>query len=189
MSGKIFIALGLVIVAGILILTFLHDQSVVTAPTPSDETLVPEPEPEVGEPDEPAVVEPSVSEIQVFFSNTQRDPGAVNCEQVFPVTRAITPTVAVAKEALDQLLSGVMAVEKSEGYISNLASGARVESLVVADGEATVTFSNELATGLAGSCKVTAARAQIEATLRQFSSIQSVVIRIDGVPDEEVLQP
>lgn len=84
---------------------------------------------------------------------------------------------------------GVMAPEMAQGYFSSLPADGEVESLVIARGVATVTFSENFKNGLAGSCKVAAVRAQIEQTLKQFGDITTVEIKILGVPDEEVLQP
>jgi len=39
-----------------------------------------------------------------------------------------------------------------------------------------------------GSCRVTAIRSQIEQTLKQFSTVQSVIISIDN-RTEDILQP
>ncbi|HRH32114.1 MAG TPA: GerMN domain-containing protein, partial [bacterium] len=74
-------------------------------------------------------------------------------------------------------------------YFSSLPIFGEVESLIITQGVATVTFSEDFKKGLAGSCKVAAVRAQIEQTLKQFTDITSVQIKINGVPDEEVLQP
>jgi spore germination protein GerM len=95
----------------------------------------------------------------------------------------------VAKESLDQLLAGVTANEKVGGYFTNLNSKARVVSVVVEQGVATVVFNEDFQTGLAGACKVTAAKAQIEETLLQFSTVETVIIQVESIPDEEVLQP
>jgi len=190
MKNILFIAAGLSIVAAILVATFFYEQA-----EPGETTVVePAPvsvQPENGEPEieEPVIAPEDMTSVNVFFSNTQKDPNTEQCEQVYAVARTIEPTLAVAKEALDQLLAGVTDAEKAEGYSSSLNSQARVVSIAVESGVATVVFNESFQNGLAGACKVTAVRAQIEATLKQFASVKEVVIKVEGVADEEVLQP
>ncbi len=184
MKNHVFIVVGLVIVLGILVVTFVHEQPLVIEPAPIDVPVVPD-----DQPVEPEPVPEELTSVKVFFGNTTLDASTESCDQVYSVVREIEPTVAVAKEALDQLLVGVTETEAGAGFFTSINQQARVESLVVTDGTATVVFNQDFATGMAGSCKVTAVRAQIEQTLKQFSTIEAVVIKITGVPDEEVLQP
>lgn len=130
-----------------------------------------------------------VTSVQVFFGNSTLDPNVEHCETVYSVSRTVAETPALPKVALEELLMGVMAPEMAQGYFSSLPADGEVESLVIARGVATVTFSENFKNGLAGSCKVAAVRAQIEQTLKQFGDITTVEIKILGVPDEEVLQP
>jgi len=62
-------------------------------------------------------------------------------------------------------------------------------SLVVNKGTATVVLSSELQNYGGGSCNVSAIRAQIEQTLKQFSSVNNVVISQVGKTPAETLQP
>jgi spore germination protein GerM len=64
----------------------------------------------------------------------------------------------------------------------------RLIKLTIADGVATANFSKELRAYGGGATRVGMIREQIERTLRQFSSVSSVVIQIEGQSAGE-LQP
>jgi len=119
-----------------------------------------------------------------FSSNTE----TLNCAKVLPLEREIPKTESVARAALEQLIKGPTDIEKSAGFITNINSGVKIQSLIIKDGVAKVDFNDELEKGVAGSCKVTAIKAQIEQTLKQFSTVKSVVISINGKADD-ILQP
>lgn len=75
------------------------------------------------------------------------------------------------------------------GYTTAIPAGTSVVSLKVANGVATVVLSRQLEAYGGGSCNVMAIRTQIESTLKQFPSIRSVVISVEGKTPEESLQP
>lgn len=123
--------------------------------------------------------------LNVYFTNSGK--GTSNdCRQVFPVARSTARTVAVAEIALRALVDGPTQTERKLGYGTALPAGTRVVSVTIAQGHATADFSAELGR-LSGSCTVTAARAQIEQTLRQFPTVKSVTISVNG--KKEALQP
>lgn len=70
-----------------------------------------------------------------------------------------------------------------------IPNGTRLESIKVSGGVATVVFSPELEDYGGGSCNAGAIRAQIEATLQQFSSVNRVEISVTGKSAAETLQP
>lgn len=133
--------------------------------------------------------------LKVFFGNriynpqagsaTQQSLGQVNspqvadCKKVFSVTRSVPQTLGVARMALEQLLQGPTESEKKSGYITSLSSGATVDDLSIENGLAKVDF-NAALNNVGGSCAVAAIRAQIEQTLRQFSTVKEVVISVNG---------
>lgn len=192
MKNFIFIVAGLTLVVLIVAATLVYEQPHNTPQGPIDEEPAPVgiPNDQIPQPEPEPVFNPEeITSVKVFFSNTQEDPNSEKCEEVYSVDREIEPTLAVAKESLDQLLAGVTASEKAGGYHTNINSQARVVSVAVEQGVATVEFNEDFQTGMAGACKVTAARAQIERTLLQFPNIKEVVIRVENIPDAEVLQP
>lgn len=126
--------------------------------------------------------------VRVFFSNTAFDPGMMECNRTYPVVRTITKTVAVGRAALEELLKGPTDTEKAQGYLTSLNDGVTINSLTIQNGVAHVDFSARLEEGAGGSCRVAAIRSQIANTLRQFSTVNEVIIGVEGRV-EDALQP
>lgn len=126
--------------------------------------------------------------VKVFFGNQQLDPAALDCAKVFPVDREIAKTTAVGWAALEELLKGPDFLNQQNGYFSSINQGVKINSLEIKDGLAKVDFDEQLENQLAGSCRVTAIRAQITETLKQFASVETVEISING-RTEDILQP
>lgn len=112
-----------------------------------------------------------------------------DCSNVVAVERAIPNTTLPVEATLLALLREPLALGESTAPTSVIPEGVRLISLSVANGTAEVVLSNELESYGGGSCRVGAIRAQIEQTLRQFSSIRRVEIRVPGKTVEETLQP
>ncbi|MCX6760220.1 MAG: GerMN domain-containing protein, partial [Candidatus Nealsonbacteria bacterium] len=67
-------------------------------------------------------------------------------------------------------------------------TGVKIQKLTIENGIAKVDFDEQLENGVGGSCKVSAIRAQITQTLKQLSTVMSVIISING-RTEDILQP
>lgn len=132
-------------------------------------------------------VSAEVMTVKAFFLNDQLDP-EITCVKVFPVERQISKTTAVARAALEELLKGPTSGEKLNGYITTINQGVKIQSLVIENGVARVDFDETLEKAVGGSCRVAAIRWQIVETLKQFSSVNSVIISING-RTEDILQP
>ena len=129
-----------------------------------------------------------VKTVKIFFNNIKFDPGLPNCSKVYSVDRSIKPTLAVANAALEELFKGLTVEEKNLGYMTNVNSGVKIQKLTIENGLAKVDFSAELEKNGGGSCRSAAIIAQIKQTLKQFSSVQDVLISING-QTEDILQP
>ncbi|MDP2664806.1 MAG: GerMN domain-containing protein [bacterium] len=125
--------------------------------------------------------------VQVFFSSNQLDP-EVSCNKVFVVQRTIAKTQAVARAALEELLKGTNESEKARGFFTSLNSGVQVQELTIENKVARVDFNEQLEFQVGGSCRVSAIRAQITETLKQFPTVNSVIISVNG-RTEDILQP
>ncbi|MDP2864227.1 MAG: GerMN domain-containing protein [bacterium] len=125
--------------------------------------------------------------IKVYFNNDKLDP-EFSCNKVFPVEREISKTQAAAMAALKELLNGTTQGEKEKGFFTNINSGVKIQSLTIENGVAKVEFDEQLEFQVGGSCKVSAIRAQITETLKQFPTVDSVIISING-RTEYILQP
>lgn len=112
-----------------------------------------------------------------FFNESLR---AVNeCTEVVEVTRLVPKTTAVASAALTELLKGPTAAELASGFTSNLPAGSKLNSITIVNGEARADFNAATESG-GGSCSMAARVRQIEQTLKQFPTVQTVRLSIDG---------
>jgi hypothetical protein len=125
--------------------------------------------------------------VSVYFNNKNLDPEA-SCNKVFPVQRIVAKTQSTARAALTELLSGTTQEEESNGYFTSINPGVKIQSLTIENGVATVDFDEQMQFQVGGSCRVSAIRAQITETLRQFPTVRNVIISINN-NTEEILQP
>lgn len=125
--------------------------------------------------------------VKVFFSN-EESRTEMDCSVTYPRERVIAKTQAVARAAIELLLAGPTLEEKSLGYFTSINPSAKLNSISIQAGKARVDFDAQLEQAVGGSCRVTAIRAQIEDTLRQFPTVKEVVISVNG-RTEDILQP
>jgi hypothetical protein len=109
-----------------------------------------------------------------------------DCSEMSPVELDVTRSALPVETALRTLLAVGPSMSSKR---SAIPPDTRLVSLKVANGTATVVLSYELGNYGGGSCNVAAIRAQIEQTLKQFSSVRNVVISQEGKTPEESLQP
>lgn len=128
-----------------------------------------------------------LTKVKVFFNNNAMDP-EVSCNKVFPIEREVPKTPAIARVALTELLGGLTSMEENAGFSTSINKGVKIQSLTIDNGVAIADFDGQLEYQVGGSCKVSAIRAQITETLKQFPTVSSVIISINGNA-EDVLQP
>ncbi|MEI6288594.1 MAG: GerMN domain-containing protein [bacterium] len=129
--------------------------------------------------------------ITAFYANTKNNPNMADCSAVSPLKRDIPKKYDDnIINTVRGLLTSLSAEEKSAGWVSTIPSGTYLQSVKIKDGGvAEINFNNSLSK-VSGSCAVTSIHAQIETTLKQFSSIKSVIICINGnCNQDEILQP
>ncbi len=128
--------------------------------------------------------------IKVYFSNSKEDPESKYCEKTYAVEKRVAKTEAIAMSAVKELLTGPNLADMSNGFFSSIQNpfDIKINSLVIKDGVARVDFNDALNKNNGGSCRVTAIRSQIENTLKQFTTVKSVIISVEG-NSEEALQP
>lgn len=114
--------------------------------------------------------------LKVYFGRT----GSAECEDVTSISRVLPNTLAVGRTSLISLLAGPTANERAAGYTTAINSGVRLQSLTITNGVALADFSSDLSRGVAGSCRVQAIRSQITETLKQFPTVKTVVIAVEG---------
>lgn len=125
--------------------------------------------------------------IKLYFPNSKLDRG--DCvAKVFPVTRRIQKTPAIAKATLEQLFAGPTSQEKARGFHSDFSDETRFFFLSVnmKNGAAYVNLSDPTLTPVTGnfttSCGGSNFFGQVETTLKQFPSIKKVFFAIKGDP-------
>lgn len=106
--------------------------------------------------------------------------------KMFP--RTIIKTQSVGLVSLFELLKGPTSVEKIKGATDLIPRETKLNSLHLSGTTAYADFNYALDAGVGGSCRVQAIRAEIENTLKQFSTIKNVVISINS-KTEDILQP
>ncbi|PIR72334.1 MAG: hypothetical protein COU42_01560 [Candidatus Nealsonbacteria bacterium CG10_big_fil_rev_8_21_14_0_10_36_24] len=136
---------------------------------------------------------PEISEefmtVKIFLSDSRfvGEP-YFDCSRTIAVEREVPKTLAVAKAATEALLRGETQEEINQGFVSNINSGVRIQSLTIEDGVAKIDFDEQMEFQMGGSCRVAAIWAQITETLKQFPTIDSVEVSING-RTEDILQP
>jgi len=128
-----------------------------------------------------------IMKVKAYFSNNNLDP-QVTCTKVFPVEREIPKTQEPARAALEELLAGPAFKEQNQGYSTSINPDVKIQSLTIASGMAKVDFNEALQFQAGGSCRVSAIRSQIIETLKQFPTVQNIIISING-KTEDILQP
>jgi hypothetical protein len=127
--------------------------------------------------------------VVIHFMDLGADPDRANCSMTKAFKRRVPEDSVAERDALDALLVGPTEQERLlHGAQTSLPEGAAVRSFTVRSGEAVVDFEQGSFKGVAGTCRVQAARAQIEKTLRQFPEITSVTILENGAA-ARALQP
>ncbi len=123
--------------------------------------------------------------IKIFFGNSGK---GAECEETKSVVREVPKVATIGETTLEELLKGPTSAEKSQGFSTALNAGVKVNSLIISNGIARVDFDSNLNKNVAGSCRVLAIRAQIEETLKQFPTVQNVIISVNG-NTENILEP
>lgn len=129
--------------------------------------------------------------INAYYLNTKNDPEMKDCGKVYELKRQgerkydsnIVNTVL-------GLLSPLSAEEQAQGFYSAIPANTFLQYVRLdSNGNMEANFSGQIAKA-AGSCAVTAIRAQITQTLMQFANVKTVTICINGnCKQDEILQP
>ena len=122
--------------------------------------------------------------IKVYFHNEKFNPNQIDCTKVFPTTRTITKTKAVARAALDELFKGVTPEEEKNQFGSFPHENTKdiLKSLNVKGKVAYVNFNKSVYEKLGNTTSSCGSGfySTIDATLKQFSTIKTVVYAIEG---------
>lgn len=126
--------------------------------------------------------------VNVYFPNTVNDPEMLDCTNVYPVEREVEQTLAVGRATISELLQGPTAEEEGKGYITSINQNVVMNNLTIEDGTALVDFNEQFNFQVGGSCRVASIQAQVVETLKQFPTVDKVVILVNG-HSEGILEP
>ena len=127
--------------------------------------------------------------IKVYFSNEMLNPNINDCNKVYPVTRKIPRTTAIAKAALEEMFKGVTEEEEAKGYgsIPTTESNGLLKSITVKNGAAYINFTKLILEQMGNattSCGGGQYFGMIEKTLTQFPTIKKVYYAVEGDTNE-----
>jgi spore germination protein GerM len=125
--------------------------------------------------------------VKLYFANEKLDKSDGCAGNVFPVTRRIPKTQAVAKAALEELFKGPTEEEKAIGYSSFFWEGTKsiLINVKIKKGAAFVNLKGEVIEKLGSattSCGGKIHDASIEKTLKQFPGVKKIFFAIEGRP-------
>ncbi|MFH1253361.1 MAG: Gmad2 immunoglobulin-like domain-containing protein [Candidatus Uhrbacteria bacterium] len=127
------------------------------------------------------------NDLHLYFHNNVMDP-EITCTTVYSVVRKIIATESPARAVMVMLLQGPTALETANHYSTAIPFRSELKDISLSkEGLATVDLSGAVTDPLGGSCLVSGIAAEIENTLKQFSSVKEVKILLDG--KEDTLQP
>lgn len=118
--------------------------------------------------------------IKLYFYNPQLDqgPGGAQCSRngLVAVNRVMPKTTTPLTDAIKFLLRGELSSEeRAQGITTEFPlPGVSLTSASIINGVATLTFADPQQKTGGGSCRVAILWAQIEATAKQFATVQSV---------------
>jgi hypothetical protein len=133
---------------------------------------------------------PLVAQVQIMLialGEGERSGPTIGCgDAVVPVTVQVEPTTAPLRAALERLFSIKSEFYGESGLYNALhQSELRIDSLGISGGLARLSLSGTLRTG--GVCDAPRVQAQIEQTMRQFPSVTSTEILLNGQPLADAL--
>lgn len=125
-------------------------------------------------------------QVNVNFGNSGMG-SSEDCSKVFPVSRTILNAETFGPGALEALLKGVSPQEKEAGYFTSLNDGVLIQRFEIKNKVAYVDFNSRFSE-VAGSCRITNIKSQIETTLNNLPGIDSTVISVNG-ETKGILEP
>ena len=118
--------------------------------------------------------------IQLYYYDAARDqgPGGAQCTRagLVAVPRTLPRTLTPLRDSIVELMQGRLTeAERAQGLITEFPlAGVTLKNITLVDGVATLTFDDPQGSTSGGSCRVGILWHQIEATAKQFPTVQSV---------------
>lgn len=122
-------------------------------------------------------------QVQIFFPRfSEQDPPEDNPFGLTPVSRFVNPETP-ARGALEALLANTTEDEERQGFGSLDTSGLSIGVLTISNFQAQVDFFSGGTKQWRGDLAPFIFRDAVEATLRQFPTVQSVTVMVDSDPN------
>ena len=124
--------------------------------------------------------------LNVYFGKEGLGERDAACSEVAPVVRQVPMTQRVAGAALQELFRGPTPEERQQGYRSWFSDRTRaiLKEVRIANGTAYLDLYDlrQIIPGATTSCGSAEFFSQVEATLKQFPTVDRVVLAIEGQP-------
>ena len=130
------------------------------------------------------VTENTSIRFNVYYNNNTHDPNLIRCEKVYPVSREVPYTKAVATAALQALIKGPTQEESKNGYLSSIPVDSTVNSLSIKNMTAYVDVDDTFFQ-VGGSCGTISAANALTKTLLQFPTVQDIEVTVNNIPLSE----
>ena len=122
--------------------------------------------------------------VKVFFHNEKLNPNMEDCQKVFPTTRTIPKTKAVARAALDELFKGTTEEERKKEFWAFQPEETKdiIANLNVKNGNAYLNFRKVVyeKLGTATTSCGSGFFSSVEETLKQFPTVKNVYYAVEG---------
>ena len=128
------------------------------------------------------------AQVKAFFSKPSgQTPPSNNVFEMIAVTRHANPTTP-ARGALEALLGNTTTQEEQSGFIRLDAANLSIGTLTINNHHADVDFYSGGTKGWAGDLSPTIFKQAVERTLKQFPTVSTVTVKVDGNADFDSLQ-
>ncbi|OHV39307.1 hypothetical protein BCD49_11450 [Pseudofrankia sp. EUN1h] len=174
------VVLAAALVTGAVWLFAVRDGGGTSSPTDHATTSVtPGPSSTLGGEPTPTSTTATTTTVRVYFHR-----GSADADQVEAVTRTVPRTAMPATAALGQLLAGPTEAERAAGYTSffSARTAGTLHRLTVENGVAYADFADlrQIIPNASSSYGSAALLAELNATLRQFSTVRSTIYSFDN---------
>ena len=137
----------------------------------------------------PVKFDSAQTDAHIYFSDLKASK-AGECSKTVRITTKMPRTRLPVEGTMRRLLVEDSSSDLgSEDVMTQIPELVELKSLTLANGTVTVVFNEKLEDRVTDACRASAIRAQIESTLKQFSSVKNVVISVEGKTPETTLIP
>jgi spore germination protein GerM len=173
--------LVITVFVGVIFITLQDNRAPDVTPTPTSRLSLTDSQPK-------SQAGLGMTEVVIYFNNERRaGKNSNDCHLVYGVERSVPKTSQIAKRTLQELFAGPTELEKKQGYTSFFSEQTKdiLISVEISERIAYVDFKDirNIIPNASSSCGSAQFFAEIEETLKQFRTIDSVMYAINGDPE------